>query len=174
IPFDLLAQHAAGLIALSGCPQGELPSALATGGHQAALDVAARYRDVCGKENYYIELGRHLLQADGPRNAGLFAVAKELGLGCVATNDAHYHDSSRALLHHVVTCIRHGTTLEAAGPLLRGNDEYALKSPAQMARLFREEIAWAAEAGREALDPICNAAAIAERCAFNLRDLRYE
>jgi error-prone DNA polymerase len=174
VPFDALAARAGGLIALSGCPNGALPRALAGGGHGSGVAVASRFREVFGPDRYYVELGRHQRQADGPRNAALRAVAKELGLGCVATGDAHYHDASRALLHHVVTCIRHGTTLEAAGSLLRGNDEYYLRSPAQMAHLFREEVRLAAEEGRPELDPIRSTLAIAERCAFNLRDLRYE
>ncbi|MDQ3702273.1 MAG: PHP domain-containing protein, partial [Chloroflexota bacterium] len=173
VPFDTLARHGAGLVVLSGCPRGELARALRRGGHEAACAVAARYREAFGAGQYYVEVGHHALQADGPRNAGLRAVAKEMGVGLVATNDAHYHDSSRALLHHVVTCIRHRTTLEAAGSLLRGNDEYALRSPAQMARLFRAAVGQAAEEGRPELDPIRNSVVIAERCTFGLRDLQY-
>ena len=174
VTFDELAAHTPGLIALSGCPNGELPRALASGGQQAALDVAARYRDAFGEDNYYVELGNHRLQVDHTRNAVLRAIAKELEIGCVATNDAHYHDTSRALLHHVVTCIRHGTTLVDAGTLLRGNDEYFLKSGAQMAHLFRNEIRLAAEEGRPELDPIRSTLDIAERCTFSLSQLRYD
>jgi DNA polymerase III alpha subunit len=174
VPFDVLAQHSAGLIALSACPNGELASGLWEGGHEAALGVAARYRDVFGSERYFVELGRHHLQSDGPRNAGLTEVARALGLRCVATNDAHYHDASRALLNHVVTCIRHGTTLQDAGPLLRGNDEYLLKSPAQMARLFRQEIQQAAAEGCPEFDPVRTAAEIADRCSFGLGDIQYQ
>ncbi len=173
IPFDVLARHGDGLIVLSGCPRGELARALRQGGHAAACAVAARYRDAFGPGQYYVEVGHHALQADGPRNAGLRAVAKAVGVGLVATNDAHYHDSSRALLHHIVTCIRHHTTLEAAGSLLRGNDEYFLKSPGQIARLFHDAVKQAAEEGHPELDPIRNSVAIAERCAFGLQDLRY-
>ena len=172
VTFDELAHHANGLIALSGCPNGELIRVLAD--PDQARRVAARYLDAFGSDSYYVELGNHLLQADRPRNADLRAVAKELKVGCVATNDVHYHDTSRSLLHHVVTCIRHGTTLAGAGTLLRGNDEYFLKSAAQMARLFRTEIALAAEEGCPELDPIRSTLEIAERCAFNLRDLHYE
>lgn len=174
LPFEALTGHHSGLIALSGCPRGELPSTLAGKSYAAAVAVAARYRDTFGAENYYVELQRHALQLDGPRNAGLRAVAGELGVGCVATNDVHYHDTGRALLHHVVTCIRHGVTLEAAGTLLRGNDEYYLKGPEQMVRLFREEVRLAAEEGCPTLDPIRHSVEIAQRCAFGLQDLRYE
>jgi error-prone DNA polymerase len=171
IPWDVLARHADGLVALSGCDAGEVPRALARGGPEAAHAIATRYRDTFGRDRFAIELHRHGLPADGPRNAALQAVAARLDLVCVATQDAHYHDPSRARLHHVVTCIRHGTTLAQAGALLRPNDEYRLKSGAEMARRFREERARAAS---PAQDPVRATVAIAEQCAFTLHDLRYE
>lgn len=172
VPFETLARHATGLIALSGCPQGELGQTLARHGPEAGMMVAARYREAFGKENYFIELHRHGLPGDGARNAGLREVATRLGLGCVATQNAHYHDASRAQLHHVVTCIRHGTTLADAGAHLRANDEYRLKSGAEMARLFRDECTRAGSDPRR--DPVRTTLAIAERCTFTLHDLVYE
>ena len=171
VPWEVLARHAGGLVALSGCADGEVPRALARGGPEAAFRVAARYREAFGRDRFAIELHRHGLPADGPRNAGLQAVAARLDLACVATQDAHYHDATRAMLHHVVTCIRHGTTLAEAGARLRPNDEYRLKSGAEMARRFRDECA---RAGSPARDPLRATLAIAERCAFTLHDLRYE
>lgn len=163
LPFSFLADHAAGLIALSACERGELHAALASAGEAAARGVAHRYRDVFGTENYYVELHNHLRQADGPRNAALARIARAVGVGIVATNNAHYATTRRALLHHVVTAIRHRTTLDDAGDLLRPNDEYYLKTPAQMRRLFT-------------LYPeaIANTVAIADRCEFALRDAQYE
>ena len=171
VPWDVLARHAGGLVALSGCAAGEVPRALARGGPEAAHAIAARYLDTFGRHGFAIELHRHGLPVDGPRNAALQGIASRLDLTCVATQDAHYHDASRARLHHVVTCIRHGTTLAEAGALLRPNDEYRLKSGAEMARRFREERTRAAS---PAQDPVRATVAIAERCAFTLHDLRYE
>jgi error-prone DNA polymerase len=176
VPFGVLAGHGAGLIVLSGCPRGELPRALRTAGLDAAREVAERYREAFGAENYFVEVGHHALQADGPRNAGLRAIAKAVGVGLVATNDVHYHARDRALLHDVVTCIRHRTTLAAAGAaggILRGNDEYVVKGPEEMGHLFRVLRAQAADEGRAALDPLRNSVAIAERCTFGLKDLTY-
>ena len=171
VPWDTLARHAGGLVALSGCEAGEVPRALARGGPEAAHAIAARYRDTFGRHGFAIELHHHGLPVDGPRNAALQGIASRLDLTCVATQDAHYHDASRARLHHVVTCIRHGTTLAEAGAILRPNDEYRLKSGAEMARRFREERARAAS---PAQDPVRATLAIAERCTFTLHDLRYE
>ena len=180
VPFDRLAAAGDGLIVLSGCPRGELPRALRRGGPDAAKAVARRYRDAFGAGRYFVEVSHHALQADGPRNAGLRAVAAELGLGLVATNDAHYHDRKRAALQQVVTCIRHRTTLEAAGApggphqgILRANDEYGLRSAADMAYFCRDLVRQAAAEGRPELDPLRSSVAIAERCSFSLKDLRY-
>ena len=74
-------------------PPGRAPRARAA--PDAAAVVARRYRDAFGADRYFVEVSHHALQADGPRNAGLRAVAAELGLGLVATNDAHYHDRKR-------------------------------------------------------------------------------
>ncbi|HET7767978.1 MAG TPA: PHP domain-containing protein, partial [Chloroflexota bacterium] len=173
IPFDVLATHAEGLIALSGCPRGELPRTLLREGEDAALRVAGRYKEAF-RGAFFVELQKHHLQLDGARNAGLRAVAARARLQTVATTNAHYHDAERALLHDVVTCIRHRTTLEEAGTLLRGNHDYALKSPAQMARLFAAEVRHAAADRHPHLDPLRGTLVVAERCAFGLQDLQYE
>jgi len=163
LPFAVLADHTAGLIALSGCERGALNRTLIAEGEGAARAVAHRHRDTFGRENFYVELHHHLRQADGPRNAALRRIAEAVGSPIVATNDVHYAGPDRALLQHVLVATRHRTTLDEAGTLLRPNHEYYLKSPAQMARLFAtmpEAIAASAE--------------IADRCTFTLRDLQYD
>lgn len=67
-----------------------------------------------------------------------FQAAHHLGVKPVATNDVHYHLPERRELQDVLTCIRHQTTIEQAGRLLYPNSERHLKSPTEMARLFRE------------------------------------
>lgn len=161
--FDTLAQHTEGLIALSACENGELTQSLYTNGHKAALQIAARYRDVFGIDGYFIELHNHLRPEDGRRNAALLRVATALELPVVATNNVHYADLDHSLLHHVVTCIRNQTSLDAASPLLRVNNEYQLKSPATMRALFSNYP-----------QAIKNTQVIAEQCIFHMRDLHYE
>ena len=163
LAFEVLARHATGLIALSACEQGELHRALLAGGHEAACEVAGRYRDTFGADGYFVELHNHLRPEDARRNAALGRVAAAVDTPVAASNNVHYATADRSLLHHVVTCIRHQTTLDAAGPLLRPNDEYRLKSPAEMAALFAEAPA-----------AIANTEAVAEQCGFHVRDLRYE
>jgi error-prone DNA polymerase len=163
LPLALLADHHAGIIALSAGECGELARTLRADGENAAVQVAHRYRDLFGPDNYYVELQNHLRPEDGPRNASLAAVATRANLRCVATNNVHYATADRSLLHHVVTCIRHGMTLEQAGTRLRPNDEYHLKPPARLAWLMRDYP-----------DALATTVEIARRCHFTLSDLSYE
>ncbi len=100
---------------------------------------------------------------DLARIARLDQLAREHGLSILATNDVLYHAAHRRPLHDVMTAIRHKTTVVAAGHLLQPNAERHLKSPAEMARLFRR---WphALAAARE----------VADACQFSLEELRYE
>ena len=112
--------------------------------------------------------GGHLLcrrhrRFDAFDTARLRALAA-LDIECVATNDVLYHAPERRPLHDVMTCIRLGTTIAAAGLDLLANAERHLKSPQEMARLFRDYPQAVAHARME----------IVERCRFSLDELAYE
>ncbi|MFN8525652.1 MAG: error-prone DNA polymerase [Chloroflexota bacterium] len=147
--------------ALSGHTDGLIGIARVSGGRSAVpFPVLA---DAFGADRLFLETRRHLLVDDGPRNAETRRVAARLGLRCVVTNDVRYAGRDRALLHDVVTAVRHRVPLPQAGLLLAPNHERCLKSGAEMGRLFPEhpeELAVTLE--------------IAQRCNFSLRDLRYE
>jgi error-prone DNA polymerase len=163
VRFDWLPEHAEGLIALSGCRKGEVARLAEANESRAALEAAARYRDVFGSDSFWIELNDNLAYEDQPRNEALVRLANDLGVGYVATNNVHYHARSRHRLHDVLVAVRELKTLEEARPLLRPNSEFYLKSPWEMERLF-EELPEAIRATE----------AIAERCRFDLtRDLTY-
>lgn len=160
LAWDVLEQHARGLVALSGCPRGEIPRALARGDRREALDLAARYRELFGRDGFWLELQNHLLKEDGPRNEALVELARRADLGYVATNDAHYAHQSGSKLHDVLTCIRNRTSLDRAGTLLRPNAEFHLKSGEDLAPLFAEHPG--------ALE---QALAVADMCRFDLTSL---
>ena len=163
VTFDVLAEHTTGLIALSGCKRGEVPTLVRAGQVERAEAAAQRYANWFGRSNFFIELQQNLALGDTARNAALVGIASRLGLACVATNNVHYHVRERHRLHDVLVAIRHRTTLDASHELRRENSEYHLKSPWEMARLF-------ASYPRA----IRNTVAIAERCTFNLaKDLDY-
>jgi len=162
-PYSLLAQHAQGLIALSGCEHGVVPQLLAQGDFRAACERAGQLRDMFGWGNFWIELQRHLLPEDGPRIRALTALAQKLELGIVATGGVHYALAAHRDLADVLSCIRLKTTLEEAGTRLRPNGEYYLRTPAAMERLFAEHAR-----------AVANSVAIAQRCQFRLGRLHNE
>jgi error-prone DNA polymerase len=164
LPAAELIGCTGGLIALSGCRQGEIATALRRGDRPAALAAARHYRELFGRDNFYIELQRHFLPGEERLVAGLAALASYLQLGCVATNNVHYASRDRHRLQDVLVCIRHLTTLdEAAGPaaayprLCRLNSEYYLKSTGAMAGLFAD-----------LPEAIANTGRLADRCRFDL------
>ncbi|MEW5956273.1 MAG: error-prone DNA polymerase [Chloroflexota bacterium] len=158
LPPTALEGHTAGLIALSGCSGGEVPAALLRRDQAAALTAGCRYRDLFGPDRFWLELQHHLRPEAGRLVAELVELAEQLGLGYVATNNVHYATRAGCRLQDILVCIRHQTTLDQAGPLLRPNSEYYLKSARQLAPLF-------------AVYPkaLSNSYRIAERCQFELR-----
>ena len=99
---------------------------------------------------------------DKARIDRLSMLARELGLGLVATNDVHAHDVSRRPLQDVLSCIREGCTIADAGYRLHTNAERHLKPAAEMTRLFR---------GHE--DAVARTLEIVDACNFSLDELRY-
>nr|WP_199699643.1 error-prone DNA polymerase [Notoacmeibacter ruber] len=104
----------------------------------------------------------HYRGDDRARINRLDRIARQNGLGLLATNDVHYHEAARRPLQDIMTCIREKTTIQKAGFLLDANAERHLKSPQEMVRLFAE---WphAVAATRQ----------VADACHFDLRELAY-
>ncbi|MGI8557399.1 MAG: DNA polymerase III subunit alpha [Solirubrobacteraceae bacterium] len=153
VSLELVADHAEGLLCLSGCAQRGVrePGAL------RAL------REAFGREGLRIELQRPFLADDRARNGALAALAAELGLRCVATGNVHAHASSRAHLQDALVALRHNLTLESSESVRRPNAAHVLASPAAMMRRFAEYPEAVAESTR-----------IAETLTFDLtQDLGY-
>ena len=164
VELEVLAHHTEGLIALSGCRRGEVPTLIAAGKHREAEGSARRYAEWFGPENFFIELQNNLVYGDVRRNRTLTELAEHLKLGVVATGNVHYHTRERHRLQDVMVAIKNCTTLDASHQLRRENSEYYLKPPAEMAEIFGEF--------RQA---VANTQRIAERCQFDLtRDLDYQ
>ncbi|MBI4496607.1 MAG: DNA polymerase III subunit alpha [Chloroflexi bacterium] len=160
---DLLAEFSEGLIALSGCRRGEVSELVAAGRIADAERAARRYREWFGPNNFYLELQRNLVFGDDQRIAGLVQLGERLGIGAVATNNVHYHVRSRYRVQDALVAIQNRLSLEESQRERRANSEFFLKSPSQMARLFRAHP-----------PALRNTLVIAERCTFDLtRDLNY-
>ena len=138
LPPDALAAYHAGLVFLSGCERGEIATALLAKQWAEAGRVARRYRELVGPDRFYIELQQHRVPHDRWLMGASAQLAEQVGLRCVATGNIHYAKPEEFRLQHIVTCIRHNTTLDKAGRLLRPNAEYYLRSADEMQALFKE------------------------------------
>src|ERR687896_262936 len=98
---ELLAEHSAGLICLSGCLSAEIPSAIVNGDLAGARRKAEKYREVFG-DRFYLELQDHGLPVQGGLNDELVRMGKEMGIQWVATNDSHYTHKDDAPGHEVL------------------------------------------------------------------------
>lgn len=150
-----LVRHGEGLIALSGCRNGEVGAAVLAGDHARARAAAERLRACFAPGDFYIEL-THALTPDAPRYiAALTSLADSLGVPVVATNDVHYVRPKDFRVHDVLSSA--GARMELPGPYERPNAELWLKPPAEMRALF-PGLARACDATLE----------IAERCELDL------
>jgi error-prone DNA polymerase len=144
--LDVLAEHAEGLVALSGCAR----QGLGVVDPNAAARLARAFPGA-----FYVELQRPYERGDARRNNALHELAETLGVPTVATGNVHAHHERRAQLQDALVAIKHRTSLEGCDRERRGNHESVLIAPAEMLeRLPRE----AAERTRE----------VAERCVFDL------
>ncbi|MDA0264412.1 MAG: DNA polymerase III subunit alpha [Chloroflexi bacterium] len=152
-----------GLLLLTGCRAGRLPSLLTEGRFAEAETQLRQYLDWFGTDNVFVELQQNLVQGDTQRNRRLIDLARKLGVGTVATNNVHYHVPDRHRLQDALVSIKHNRSLEETHKERRANNQAHLKSPAEMAALFAE-----------CPEAIENTLRIAERCSFDLtKDLAY-
>ena len=154
---EVLAKYREGLIALSGCLKGEIPTLILDNRIEEAKKVALEYKDIFRQENFFLELHDHGIEEQKRVNTELISMGKELGIGLVATNDCHYIRRSDASAHDILLSIQTATTIDDPNRLKFPTEEFYLKSPQEMGDLFPEI--------PEALE---NTVRIAERCNLEL------
>ena len=135
---DLLSRYSAGVIATTGCPSSEVQTRLRLGQYERAVEAAAEFRDIFGRDNYFVEIMDHGLGIERRVMGDLIRLAKDLGLPLVATNDLHYTHAGDASSHAALLCVQSGSTLDDPNRFKFDADEFYLKTPAQMRELFRD------------------------------------
>ena len=136
---ELLAEHARGVIATTGCPSGEVQTRLLLGQERQALEAAAKYRDIFGAGNYFVEIMDHGLGIEQRVRDGLRWIARELSLPFLATNDSHYSSPEDAQAHEVLLCVQTGSNLADPDRFKLDGNGYYLKSPAEMRQVSGDE-----------------------------------
>ncbi|MEJ2470987.1 MAG: DNA polymerase III subunit alpha [Desulfuromonadales bacterium] len=157
IDWTLLQEHNEGLIALTACLGGELPSLISRGRMDQARQRVAEMAQVFDNNRLYLELQENFLPEQEPVNKGLIELGHELGLPLVATNDCHYLTRDDAFAHEVLLCIQTGKTLDDPNRMRFANDEFYVKTPEEMSELFKS-----------LPEAISNTVEVAERCNLEL------
>src|SRR5215210_2458340 len=137
---ELIAEHAAGIIATTGCPSGEVQTRLRLGHEREALESAARWREIFGAENYFLELMDHGLDIERRVREGLLEIGRKLGIPALATNDCHYVTREAAHNHEALLCVQTGKTLSDPNRFKFDGDGYYLKSAAEMRALWDDQL----------------------------------
>lgn len=134
---ELLAKHSKGLVALSGCFNGEIGRALEYKKPDIAERLIHEYQDIFGKENFYLEVQPHVsFQNQRSINEGLFALAPRVGAKVVATNDLHYVNPEDAEAQDILVSVQTGSRLQDKERLTMKDSNLSMRSPEEMASLF--------------------------------------
>ncbi|MCD6526598.1 MAG: DNA polymerase III subunit alpha [Desulfuromonas sp.] len=153
IDWDLLEEYNEGLIAMSACLGGELPTLINLGRQDEASARAQQMAAIFDDERFYLELQENNIPEQSTANAGLIQLSEELGLPLVATNDCHYLTREDSYAHEVLLCIQTGKTMDDEKRMRFANDGFYVRTPDEMRELFKHV--------PQALD---NTVKIAERC----------
>jgi len=137
---EIIAEHAEGIIATTGCPSGEVQTRLRLGHDREALESAAKWREIFGPDNYFLELMDHGLSIERRVREGLIEVGRKLGIPALATNDCHYVTRESAHNHEALLCVQTGKTLSDPNRFKFDGDGYYLKSAAEMRQIWDGEI----------------------------------
>ncbi len=154
---ELLAKHHGGLIALSGCLNGEVEANLQREQEDAALRAAGEWQDIFGKENFFLEIQDHGLDKQRFVNPRLVELSKRINVPLVATNDCHYLKREDYRAHDILLCIGTGSTVNETGRMRYETDQFYLKSDVEMMQRFAE-----------LPDAVRRTVEIASRCHFRL------
>src|SRR6267142_7264353 len=161
IDKELLAQHAKGLIGLSSCLKGEVAEGLSHSQERKAVEAAAAYRDILGPNNFFLEMQWHGIDEQRVVNAGIPAIARDLKLNMVCTNDVHYLRESDHHPHDVLLCIGTGKGFSDPKRLRYDAKQFFLKTAEEMAEVFKDFP-----------DALANTMRIAERCDVKIAEGR--
>ena len=153
VDYDVLEKYHEGIIALSACLAGSIPSFLRRGLYDEAKQEAYRLQGIFGENNFFLELQDHGIPDQKTVNQGLLRLHQETGIELVATNDVHYIYDSDAEAHDILLCIQTGKKVSDTDRMRYEGGQYYLKSAGEMEALFPY--------AKEALE---NTHKIAERC----------
>ncbi|HEY8197819.1 MAG TPA: DNA polymerase III subunit alpha, partial [Gemmatimonadales bacterium] len=156
IDREVLATHSEGLVCLAACLSGEIALHLRQGRFEEAKRSAEWFSQTFGPENFWLEIQQHGISDERLVTEGMLRLGQELGIGVVATNDAHYLKREDAESHDVLLAIGTGSDLDDPKRFRFTGQESYVKSEAEMQALFPDRP-----------DTLANTAVVADRCEFD-------
>ena len=138
--MELIAEHADGIMATTGCPSGAVQTRLRLGQFDEALKVAGEYQEIFGKEHYFLELMDHGLEIERRVREGLTEIGRRLGIPPVVTNDSHYTHEEQAQAHDVLLCVQTGSNVDDPNRFRFDGNGYFIKSADQMRAVDSSDI----------------------------------
>ena len=158
IDKELLAAHADGLIALSGCLASEIPESIVRDDERKARETIDWFKQVLGPENFCLELQNHGIPEQAKVNRALLAYAREFNLRTVCTNDVHYVEKDHWRAHDCLICIGNQAQISDAKRMRYAQAQFYLRGADEMKRLFAE-----------VPEAVLNTVAVAEQCNVDIR-----
>lgn len=156
VRYEDLANRSDGLVALSGCPHGAIPTGFARRQFDEVERITRLMLEAFGHD-FFLELWDHHLPQEAIICKQLLDLSYRYSIPWVVTNNVHYATPAKRIIHDVLTCLRHEVTIQNAGRRLRPNGSWYLRSPEEMSRLWRHN-----------LEGIKNTQVVTERCGFRL------
>jgi DNA polymerase III subunit alpha len=138
IDKEVLASHSKGIIALSGCLQGEPASRITEGDMDGARESVATYKEIFGADRFLLEVQRHGIDRQEKVNEALAVFGKEFGLRLVATNDLHYVHKDDSEAHDVLLCLQTNARFNDPNRWRFSSQENYLKTPEEMRTTFAD------------------------------------
>ena len=138
IDHELLEKYHEGLIALSACLKGEIPSFILNKEMDEARERIRYYRNLFGDGDFYLEIQSNGIREQEEVNNVLKQLARDEGVPLVATNDCHYLERQDAQAHEVLLCLQTGKTLNDTGRMKFQTDEFYVKTPEEMIKQFQD------------------------------------
>lgn len=157
VDYETLEKYSEGIIALSACLSGDIPSAILNNDYERAVELSNNLNRIFGQGNFYLELQHNGISEQNLVNQQLIKLSGELGIPLVATNDAHYLTKENAKSHEILLCIQTGKTINDDNRMRFNTDEVYVKSPEEMYDNFKNV--------KQALE---NTVKIAEMCNVEL------
>ena len=162
IDKEVLAAHSEGIVCLAACLSGEIALSLRQGRYDEARRSAEWFAQTFGRDNFWLEIQKHGIPEEDIVTRGMLELGRELGLGVVATNDAHYLHKTDAEAHDVLLAIGTGADLDDPKRFRFTGSESYVKSEREMLALFPEHP-----------ETLANTQTIADRCEFDFEKRYY-